>query len=325
MNATGLERVRSGNLLYTDEVGHDACGIGGVAARDGKPSAEVLRKTVLALRAMEHRGGVCGDAGDGAGILAAIPQAFFREEAKRLRFDGARDLRPEDTLAVGVLFIFEYEPARADRVRALVRDALAGGPMRLLGTRPVPTHEDVLPTKARNTKPGAIEHLIFKVEGDPIAADRWLSLRRLDLRHRLAEAGLSAYIPSLSARLVGYKGLMTSGQLADYYADLHNPAFETGIATFHRRSRLGTAARSACGCGCRCRPGQTASGRRPGSPTSTAGTAPTRSPTGRWRSRSASPATTARSTPPAPTGTRCRPSPAACSRRCPVATCSPRR
>ena len=52
MNATGLERVRSGNLLYTDEVGHDACGIGGVAARDGKPTAEVLRKAVLALRAM---------------------------------------------------------------------------------------------------------------------------------------------------------------------------------------------------------------------------------------------------------------------------------
>src|SRR5579883_3216717 len=60
MNATGLERVRWGNLLYTDEVGHDACGIGGVAARDGKPSAEVLRKAVTALKAMEHRGGVCG-------------------------------------------------------------------------------------------------------------------------------------------------------------------------------------------------------------------------------------------------------------------------
>ena len=46
-----------------------------------------------------------------AGLLAAIPQAFFREEAKRLRLDGARDLRAEDTLAVGVLFIFESDPA----------------------------------------------------------------------------------------------------------------------------------------------------------------------------------------------------------------------
>lgn len=240
MNATGLERVRSGALLYTDEVGHDACGIGGVAARDGKPSAEVMRKTVLALKAMEHRGGVCGDAGDGAGVLAAIPQAFFREEAKRLRFDGARDLRPDDALAVGVLFVFEYERARADRVRALVRESLTGGPVRLLGVRTVPTHDAALPSKARNTRPGAIEHLIFKVDGDPTAADRWLALRRLDLRQRLLDAGLSAYVPSLSARLVGYKGLMTSGQLVDYYADLQDPAFETGLATFHRRYSTNT-------------------------------------------------------------------------------------
>ena len=240
MNATGLERVRSGNLLYTDEVGHDACGIGGVAARDGKPSVEVLRKAVLALRAMEHRGGVCGDAGDGAGLLTAIPQAFFREEVKRLRFDGARDLRPEDTLAVGVLFIFEAEPARAEQVRTLLRETLADGPVRLLGFRTVPTNEDALPAKARNTRPAAIEHAIFKVEGDVHAADRWLFLRRLDLRQRFAEAGLSAYIPSLSARLVGYKGLMTSGQLADFYSDLQDAAYETGIATFHRRYSTNT-------------------------------------------------------------------------------------
>src|SRR5262249_9129817 len=33
----GRAVVRSRNLLYTDEVGRDACGIGGVAAREGKP------------------------------------------------------------------------------------------------------------------------------------------------------------------------------------------------------------------------------------------------------------------------------------------------
>jgi glutamate synthase domain-containing protein 2/glutamate synthase domain-containing protein 1/glutamate synthase domain-containing protein 3 len=240
MNATGLERVRTGNLLYTDEVGHDACGIGGVAARDGKPSAEVLRKAVLALKAMEHRGGVCGDAGDGAGLLATIPQAFFREEARRSRFDGARDLRAEDALAVGVLFLFESDPARADQVRALVREATSDGPVRLLGFRTVPTNADVLPAKARNTRPGAIEHVIWKVEGDPTAADRWLFLRRLELRQRLTAAGLSAYVPSLSARLISYKGLMSSPQLADYYADLQNPAFEAGIVTFHRRYSTNT-------------------------------------------------------------------------------------
>src|SRR5690349_2702631 len=96
--SAGLARVRTGKLLYTDEVGRDACGIGGVAARDGKPSAEVVKKALTALKCMEHRGGVCGDAGDGAGLTAALPHAFFREEAKRLKFDGARYLKPEDAL-----------------------------------------------------------------------------------------------------------------------------------------------------------------------------------------------------------------------------------
>ncbi len=240
MNATGLDRVRSGTLLYTDEVGHDACGIGGIAAKDGKPSAEVLRKAITALRAMEHRGGVCGDAGDGAGLLAALPQAFFKEEAKRLHLDGARDLRPEDTLGVGVLFSLEAEQSRADQVRAVLRDVLTGGPIKLLGFRPIPTHEDVLPAKARQTRPSSLEHAIFQVEGDVAEAERWLFRRRLELRQRLLDAGLNAYVPSLSARLVGYKGLMTSPQLGDYYADLTNPAFETGIATFHRRYSTNT-------------------------------------------------------------------------------------
>src|SRR5437764_11259519 len=120
----GLERVRSGELLYTDEVGRDACGIGGVAAKDGKPTAEVLRKALTALKCMEHRGGVCGDAGDGAGLTVAIPQAFFKEEAKRLRFEGARYLKPEDALAIGVVFILDTDPAKIDLARRIIRELL---------------------------------------------------------------------------------------------------------------------------------------------------------------------------------------------------------
>jgi glutamate synthase domain-containing protein 2/glutamate synthase domain-containing protein 1/glutamate synthase domain-containing protein 3 len=236
----GLERVRRGGLLYTDEVGHDACGIGGVAARDGSPSHEVLKKAVAALTAMEHRGGVCGAAGDGAGLTAAVPQAFFREEAKRLKLDGARHLGPDDALAVGVFFLSEPDAGRQEQARALVRDALAGGPVQLLGTRPIPANEDALPPRARLTRPAVIEQLLFKVDGDADAAERWLYLRRLDLREKFRAAGLSAYVPSLSCRLVSYKGLMTSPQLADFYADLSDPAFETGIATFHRRYSTNT-------------------------------------------------------------------------------------
>ena len=134
----GLALVRSGQLLYTDDVGKDACGIGGVAAKDGKPTAEVVRKALTALKALEHRGGVCGDAGDGAGLTCQIPQAFFKEEAKRLRFDQAKYLRPEDRLAVGVFF-FNDQDADEDRAGQEPRPGRPGrrpGPLVRLAAGP---------------------------------------------------------------------------------------------------------------------------------------------------------------------------------------------
>src|SRR5256885_14727843 len=118
----GLALVRWGQLLYTEDVGKDACGIGGVAAKDGKPTAEVVRKALTALKALEHRGGVCGDAGDGAGLTCQIPHAFFREEARRLRFDQAKYLRPEDRLAVGVFFFNDTDESKIAVARSLVQD-----------------------------------------------------------------------------------------------------------------------------------------------------------------------------------------------------------
>ncbi|OWK46833.1 glutamate synthase-related protein [Fimbriiglobus ruber] len=234
--------VESGALLYTDYVGKDACGIGGVAAKGGKPSTEVVRKALIALKAMEHRGGVCGDAGDGAGLTAQLPHAFFREEAKRLGLDGARDLRPEHVLAVGVFFLHEAEPAKHDVYRGIVRGVLgaAGAPIEFLGFRLVPTRDDCLPPSARASRPGAIEQVLMRVTGEVADAERWLYRARLDLRHRFRQHGLSVYIVSLSARLVGYKGLLTSHQFADFYPDLSDDIFESGIAFFHRRYSTNT-------------------------------------------------------------------------------------
>ncbi len=231
----GWSLVRAGELLYSDAVGKDACGIGGVAAAGGVPSFEVTRKAVNALVAMEHRGGVCGDLGDGAGLTCQLPQTFFREQAAR------RGFQPGDRpLAVGVVFVGEREPGRADAARAILRDALSGGPVTLLGVRPVPLNVDVVPPAARDTLPGAIEQWLLAVKSDPTDADRFLYIARQTIRHRLAEAGLAAYVCSLSARTVSYKGLLTSQQFADFYPDLSDPSFETGIASFHRRYSTNT-------------------------------------------------------------------------------------
>ncbi|QEL17090.1 glutamate synthase-related protein [Limnoglobus roseus] len=239
MNA-GLELVRAGQLLYTDEIGRDACGIGGVAAKDGKPNAEVVQKALHALKALEHRGGVCGAAGDGAGLTLQIPQAFFREEAKKLGFADAGSLGADDRLAVGMFFIQDREPSAIERARSIFRRKLAGGPVKLLGVRAVPTNDGILPKTARDTRPGAIEQWLFQVEGDATAAEQYLYRQRLVLREEFKAAGLDVYVPSLSTRLVSYKGLFTSPHLCDYYPDLIAPGFEAGIAIFHRRYSTNT-------------------------------------------------------------------------------------
>src|SRR5262249_15278081 len=126
----GRETIRRGHLLYSDDVGHDACGIGGIAAWYGKPSHEIVTKALLALKNLEHRGGVCGDSGDGAGFICQLPQQFFREEARRLNFD--RYLRPENLLAVGVFFFLDADAERRDQATHIVRDVLSLGPVRRL-------------------------------------------------------------------------------------------------------------------------------------------------------------------------------------------------
>jgi glutamate synthase domain-containing protein 2/glutamate synthase domain-containing protein 1/glutamate synthase domain-containing protein 3 len=236
----GRAVIRARSLLYTDEVGHDACGIGAVAAREGKASHEVVKKSLLALRNMEHRGGVCGLSGDGAGITLQLPQPFFKEQSRRLGMGGARHLTPEDLLGVGVFFFHDRDEARREHARDLVRQQLSGSPVQLLGWRTVPTRPDVLPAESRDTMP-VVEQLLFKVEaGATHTVERWLYHRRLELRELFRQEQLDVYIPSLSSRLVSYKGLLTSFALCDFYADLTDPSFESGLAIFHRRYSTNT-------------------------------------------------------------------------------------
>jgi glutamate synthase (ferredoxin) len=236
----GLALIRSGELLYTDDVGKDACGIGGVAAKDGKATGEVIRRALTALKALEHRGGICGDAGDGAGISCQIPQAFFKEEAKRLKFDQAKYLKPEDRVAIGVVFFLDADPEKIDQAKALIHETLTGGPAHWFGWRHVPTNDDALAQLARDTRPGAIEHLLLRCNAPVAEVETFLYRCRLELRQKFREAGLNVYFSSLSARVVSYKALATSQQFVHFYADLNRDDFETGIATFHRRYSTNT-------------------------------------------------------------------------------------
>jgi glutamate synthase domain-containing protein 2/glutamate synthase domain-containing protein 3 len=82
--------------------------------------------------------------------------------------------------------------------------------------------------------------------GRPAGADddgweRLLYLARRELEHRADARALDGlYVCSLSCRTVVYKGLLTGGQLGDFYPDLRDPAFESALAVFHERYATNT-------------------------------------------------------------------------------------
>ena len=87
--------------VYGPEMEHDACGVGFVAARDGKPTRAVVEAAIEALQAIWHRGAVDADGmtGDGAGIHIDIPRDFFIEHIARTGHDD-----DGGGLAVGMVF-----------------------------------------------------------------------------------------------------------------------------------------------------------------------------------------------------------------------------
>jgi glutamate synthase domain-containing protein 2/glutamate synthase domain-containing protein 1/glutamate synthase domain-containing protein 3 len=224
----------------------DACGVGFIADVQGKARHEILAWALEALGRLQHRGAVSADAetGDGAGVLFQLPQGFFRREAVRL---GAR-LCPTEKLAVGMAFL-PTEPEALAVARRIVEEAVRGWGdrpgrrhLRWIGWRSVPVVREVLGEKAAAECP-RIEQFLLSSGEEPCSGERLereLYLLRKHIERRVREAGLSAYVVSLSHRTVVYKGLMVSSQLGRFYPDLQNRSFKTSFAIFHQRYSTNT-------------------------------------------------------------------------------------
>ena len=89
--------------LYDPQFEKDSCGVGLVANIKGIPSREIMDDAFHVNSQMDHRGG-CGfeeNTGDGAGILMALPDSFFRAEAKKIEIS----LPEIGKYAVGNIFL----------------------------------------------------------------------------------------------------------------------------------------------------------------------------------------------------------------------------
>src|SRR5690606_1910209 len=79
------------------------------------------------------------------------------------------------------------------------------------------------------------------VVADPAGALSGIGLDRRAFRVRKrAERELRVYFASLSARTLTYKGMLTTGQLEPFFADLSDPRYASELALVHSRFSTNT-------------------------------------------------------------------------------------
>ncbi len=217
----------------------DACGVGFVAAIDGKPRREVVEKGIEALCNVWHRGAVDADGrtGDGAGLHLDIPARFFDDEIRKTGHE------PQSgPLAVGQIFLPRSDFGAQEACKSIVESEMMDLGYGLYGWRHVPVEVSVLGTKADATRPEIAQIMVSGPGGIPaedFERQLYLARRRMELRAAAAQIR-DFYVCSLSCRSVVYKGMMLAEQVAAFYPDLQNERFESRCVLFHQRYSTNT-------------------------------------------------------------------------------------
>ncbi|WP_029287458.1 glutamate synthase large subunit [Cellulomonas sp. HZM] len=221
----------TGQGLYDPSAEHDACGFAWVATLRGTPGRDIVDAGLTALLNLDHRGAVGAeeDSGDGAGILTQIPDAFLRDVVDA-------ELPPAGAYAIGMAFLPKDDDARQSAVAAIEAIA-AEEKLEVLAWRDVAVTPDLVGPTARASMP------FFRqlVVADPSRELSGIELDRRTYRLRKrAERELDIYFASLSSRTLAYKGMLTTGQLEPFFADLSDPRYASEIALVHSRFSTNT-------------------------------------------------------------------------------------
>ncbi|MDT4940101.1 MAG: glutamate synthase large chain, partial [Pseudonocardiales bacterium] len=224
--------------LYDPQFEHDACGVAFVADLHGRASHRIVEQALTALHNLDHRGaaGAEPSSGDGAGITVQVPDRFLREVVDF-------PLPAPGAYVVGTVFLPDDDDA-ATQVRELVEQTAADEELHVIGWRDVPSVSDSLGPTARSVMPRFAQ--VFIVGGAGSKAERGIDLDRRAyclrkvVERKAREAQLELYFPSLSARTLVYKGMLTTDQLGTVFPDLTDPRFESAIGLVHSRFSTNT-------------------------------------------------------------------------------------
>ena len=213
--------------LYDPANEHDACGVAMVATLNKTKSHEIVSKALTALRNLEHRGasGAEPDSGDGAGILIQIPDEFYRSvvDFKLPNFS---------FYATGVFFI---EAGKSDYLEQISQIASEEG-LRIIGWRDLPIDSKSIGKTALSVMPSFKQIFVagLKEESD-LVLERMVFCLRKRVEHTMP-----IYVASLSSRTIVYKGMLTTGQLEEFFPDLSNPLVVSAMALVHSRFSTNT-------------------------------------------------------------------------------------
>ena len=221
--------------MYNPAFEKDACGLAMVATLRGEPGHDIIALALEALRNLEHRGAIGSDAGtgDGAGILTQMPDAFLRAVT-------SFELPPVGEYAAGLAFLPLDSRSRREQKAGIEKIARAEG-LTVLGWRDVPTANQHLGKLADEARPAFEQLFVSRPASSGAEALSGIALDRVAYRLR-KRAGheLGAYFVSLSARTLGYKGMVTTLQLEPFYPDLQDERFASELAVVHSRYSTNT-------------------------------------------------------------------------------------
>ncbi|HXK75160.1 MAG TPA: glutamate synthase large subunit [Bacteroidaceae bacterium] len=222
--------------LYESEQEHDACGVGMLVNIDGHKSHAIVESALKVLENMNHRGaeGADNKTGDGAGIMLQIPHEFILLQGIPVPEKGR--------YGTGLVFLPKAEQAQQAVLQIMIEEIEREG-LNLMHLRNVPTKSEILGTSSAAVEPAIKQIFVTGFETEE-GADRRLYMVRKRIENRIRTSAIKSkddfYIVSLSTKNIIYKGMLSSLQLREYYPDLTNNYFTSGIALVHSRFSTNT-------------------------------------------------------------------------------------
>jgi len=223
--------------LYSPRNEKDNCGIGLVADIKGRKSHKIIKQGIQVLEKIEHRGAVGADpkTGDGAGILLQIPDEFFRIElGEKLPIQGE--------YGVGMMFL----PRKSDEIlicEGIIEKIVEEENQEVLEWRNVPVDPTHVGETAASTMP-VIKQIFIKKNEETTNFELKLYVIRKRIEKAIENSEIKNkdhfYIPSMSSKVIVYKGLLLSDQVSKFYLDLNNKNMKTSIALIHQRYSTNT-------------------------------------------------------------------------------------